>query len=274
MSSRRTSAVFYILAGVILFSVILYILAGGDAVDFMTRIPAGRSVILNVHSIQDGIPEEINGQLMQKTGFWLSYNEQSEQPYWTAYILTREMVVAGTEERSEDFRPDTTVLTGSASLADYRGSGYDRGHLVPAADMNWSHQSMSESFLMSNMSPQNPGFNRGIWRKLEEQIRKWAVQNDSLYIITGPVPGLINRTIGENKVAIPEYYFKIVLDISWPEYKGIGFIIRNEYSNRDLYDFAVSIDHIENILATDFFPGQDEEDMALIEGNMNLRKWK
>ena len=273
MSNRKVT-VYYVFAGLMVFSVIIYLVAHPGAVNILRRLSAGKAVILNVQSIQDGIPEEVNGQLMQKKGFWLSYNEQSEQPDWTAYILTRKMVVSGTEERTEDFRPDTNVLTGSASLSDYRGSGYDRGHLVPAADMKWSPQSMSESFLMSNMSPQVPGFNRGIWKKLEERVRDWAVKNDSLFVITGPVTRSITQTIGENEVGIPEYYFKIILDISWPDYKGIGFLIRNESSNRDILDFAVSIDSIEKILSTDFFPDQDPEDIELIEGNIDLREWR
>lgn len=274
MSNRRTSVWLYLFAVIVLVCACILILTRPGARIFLKRLSAGKAAILHVQSIQDGIPEEVNGQLMQKTGFWLSYNEQSEQPDWTAYILTRKMVVSGTEDRSEDFRPDTNVLTGSASLSDYRGSGYDRGHLVPAADMKWSPQSMSESFLMSNMSPQVPGFNRGIWRKLEERVRDWAVKNDSLFVISGPVTRSITQTIGENEVGIPEYYFKIVMDISWPDYKGIGFLIRNESSNRDILDFAVSIDSIEKVLSTDFFPDQDPEDIELIEGNIDLRKWR
>ena len=231
-------------------------------------------MILHVQSIQDGIPAEVHGQLMKKTGFWLSYDEQFEQPDWTAYILTRKMVLSGTEERSENFRPDTNVITGSASPSDYRGSGFDRGHLVPAADMKWSHESMSESFLMSNMSPQVPGFNRGVWKRLEEKVRQWAVKNDSLFIITGPVPGSITQTIGQNKVGIPEYYFKIIMDISWPDYKGIAFLIRNEPSDRNIFDFAVSIDSIEKILSTDFFPDQDPKEIEYIEGSIDLRQWR
>jgi len=260
--------------GVVALSAAILLLTFPGAGKFLKHLTAGKTIILNVQSIQDGIPEQVNGQLLQKTGFWLSYNEQYEQPDWTAYILTKEMVLSGTEERSENFRPDTSVITGSANLSDYRGSGFDRGHLVPAADMKWSPRSMSESFLMSNMSPQVPGFNRGIWKKLEERVRDWAIKNDSLYIITGPIPGRGLQTIGENGVVVPEYYFKIVLDISWPDYKGIGFLIRNESSNRDIFDFAVSIDSLESILATDFFPGQDPQDIEIIEGQIDIREWR
>jgi endonuclease G len=272
MNKRRTVAI-YVSGALIVASGIIYLLVHhGEAV--REGLSGSRTAILHVSGIQDGIPREVTGQLLQKTAFWLCYNEEAEQADWTAYILTREMVESGTEERTENFRQDTTVVTGSASLADYRGSGYDRGHLVPAADMGWSHQSMSESFLMSNMSPQVPGFNRGVWRRLEEQVRQWAVRNDSLYIITGPVNRSVSRTIGADSVGIPEYYFKIVVDISWPDYKAIGFLIRNEPSNRDIFDFAVSIDSIESILSVDFFPGQDPEDIAFIESHFDPQEWK
>jgi endonuclease G len=90
-------------------------------------------------------------------------------------------------KRKDNFRSDPKVKTGSAALSDYKGSGYDRGHLAPAADFKWSATAMSESFYMSNMSPQVPGFNRGIWKNIESTVRNWAVENDEIYIVTGPV---------------------------------------------------------------------------------------
>lgn len=134
----------------------------------MAELPP-MNIVLSVDEIGDGIPPQAGGQLVQKSGFWLLYNEEFEQANWTAYILTRNMVITGEEPRSDNFRADTSVTTGSAVPDDYRGSGYDRGHLVPAADMKWSVTSMIESFLMSNMSPQKPGFNRGIWRRLKRK---------------------------------------------------------------------------------------------------------
>ena len=231
-------------------------------------------VLLSVNSIEDGIPAEIAGQLIKKTVFWLSYNEEFEQAEWTAYILTRNMVIDGIFPRSDNFRSDTNVTTESASLKDYRGSGFDRGHLVPAGDMKWSEISMSESFLMSNISPQIQGFNRGIWKRLEEQVRKWAIKNDSIFIITGPVLRNIQEIIGENKVGVPEYFFKIIVDISYPSYKGIGFIIENKPSNNDIFNYAVNIDSLEQLLNYDFFPGQISEYIEYIESTLDIRDWK
>lgn len=233
-------------------------------------------VVLNLNNIEDGYPTALpdSEPILKYKGFHLSYSELNEQPSWTAYILTRENVEQGTVERSNNFRADTNITTGSASLSDYRKSGYDRGHLVPAGDMKWDSEAMSESFLLSNMSPQIPGFNRNIWKKLEARVRAWAIANDSLYIVTGPVLNSIHKTIGSNAVSVPEYFFKVVLDISYPTYKGIAFLMKNEASGDDIYNYAISIDSLENFLHYDFFPGQDPYSIDAVERTLDLSKWK
>lgn len=233
-------------------------------------------VIIDINTIEScypGLPSD-SSSVLKYFGFHLSYNEEFEQANWTAYILTREMVEKGQFERKDNFRADTNISTFSASLADYRKSGFDRGHLVPAADMKWSEQAMSESFLMSNISPQVPGFNRNLWKKLETTVRKWAIENDSLYIITGPVLTGIDQFIGKNKVGVPHAYFKLIIDISAPDYKGISFLIENKPSKRGVFNYALSIDSLEVILNYDFFPDQDSYSIEFIESRMNLEDWK
>ena len=127
-----------------------------------------------------------DSEIIQHVGYVLKYNENYEQAEWVAYQLTIEEV-NGKYERSNNFRKDPHVSTGSATLPDYKGSGYDRGHIIPATDMKWSPDAISASFFMSNMSPQDPSFNRGIWKKLEGQVRKWAIENREIYVVTGPV---------------------------------------------------------------------------------------
>jgi endonuclease G len=181
----------------------------------------------SVSDIRDVYPfiPDVDEQIRRLTGFDLSYNETHEQANWVMYILTREEL-EGSVERSDDFRQDKKIPTGSASLADYRKSGYDRGHLAPAADMKWSEEAMSESFLMSNMSPQKPYFNRGIWKKLEEHVREIGRENDSVLVITGPVFKDILDSIGENEVSVPGYYFKLLLDLSWPDNKAVAYLMK------------------------------------------------
>jgi endonuclease G len=125
-------------------------------------------------------------QVIRHAGYSFVYNEAYEQAAWVAYELT-EKETDKQYDRTDKFIPDPSVITGSATDSDYSGSGYDRGHLAPAADMGWSSTSMAESFYFSNMSPQVPGFNRGIWKRLEEQVRSWAIEYDTIYVVTGPV---------------------------------------------------------------------------------------
>ncbi len=127
-------------------------------------------------------------------GYSLLYSEADEQALWVAYLLTCDET-EGEHDRTDNFRADPEILTGSAELSDYKGSGYDRGHLAPAADLKWSSESISDSFYLSNMSPQAPGFNRGIWKELESWVRTKVVENFEIYVVTGPVltGGLFNK---------------------------------------------------------------------------------
>ena len=211
-------------------------------------------------------------KIISHTGYSLLYNETHEQANWVAYELTKEETNK-IFERTDRFLSDPKVTTRTASNKDYEGSGYDRGHLAPASDMGWSSTAMAESFYYSNISPQTPSFNRGIWKNLEELVRNWAVENNSVYVVTGPV--LTNRlqTIGPNKVSIPNYYYKVVLDYSEPNIKGIGFIIPNIGSKEQLQYYAVSIDTIEELTGIDFFPLLQDEQEELIEKTLCIKCW-
>lgn len=207
-------------------------------------------------------------------GFDLGYNEQFEQAAWVAYILTREEIETGTIERSDDFRADTSIRTGSATPSDYRRSGFDRGHLAPAGDMKWDQLAMSESFLMSNMSPQVPAFNRGIWRQLETEVRKWAVEKDSLYVITGPLFSVADSLIGENGVGVPAFYFKVLVDLSPPDHDMIAFLLPNSGSSDELISYAMTVDSLEQISAYDFFAEAPDQDVIQwLEGRFEPGNW-
>jgi endonuclease G len=211
-------------------------------------------------------------QIITHTGYSLLYNETHEQANWVAYELTKEETNK-LYERTDKFIVDPRVKTGTAGDKDYEGSGYDRGHLAPASDMGWSAATMSESFFYSNMSPQRPSFNRGIWKKLEEMVRTWAIENSSVYVVTGPVLSDGLQTIGANKVSVPNYYYKVVLDYREPNIKGIGFILPNSGSQEELQYYAVSIDSVETITKIDFFPLLQDEQEALIEKTLCLKCW-
>jgi len=210
--------------------------------------------------------------IISHTGYTLLYDETHEQSSWVAYELTN----AETNkiyDRTDKFIPDPKVKEGTATDKDYAGSGYDRGHLAPASDMGWSATAMTESFYYSNMSPQTPSFNRGVWKRLEELVRTWAIENNSIYIVTGPVLLAGLNTIGSNKVSVPNYFYKVILDYSEPSIKGIGFIIPNTGSSEPLQQFAVSIDSVEKFTAIDFFPKLADEQEDLIEKTLCIKCW-
>jgi endonuclease G, mitochondrial len=240
--------------------------------------PAEKSpdLVLRISDASEAYPYgDTHDTILKYTGFTLSYNERYEEPAWVIYILTRSKVQGGSEVRTENFRPDKNIKTGSATLKDYTGSGFDRGHMAPAADMKWSSKAMSESFLLSNMSPQEKEFNRGIWEKLEEKVRDWAVQNDSILVVSGPVLKGIKRYIGKDSVGVPPYYFKVIADISHPTYKVISFVLPNKGSNREIMDYAVTIDSVEKLTGLRFFPEITDRAMRKkLETSLSTSQWK
>ena len=213
-----------------------------------------------------------SSSFVQHLTYSLSYNEKYEQASWVAYTLTKDRLINETE-RDDNFRPDTLVATGSATPGDYKKSGYDKGHLAPAADMSWSKEDMSESFLMSNMSPQKPGFNRGIWKRPEQMVREFAKKNDTIYIATGPILKDRLKKIGKNKVAVPQAYYKVLIVYKHNEQKGIGFLLKNTSSNKPLQSFAVSIDSVETITGINFFSKIPEKIQEKIESQCIVGEW-
>lgn len=211
--------------------------------------------------------------IIERLYYTLRYSEEHEQALWVAYKLSADSLKQEKFPRKDDFRKDPRVRTESASLADYKGSGYDRGHLAPAADFSYDEFALSQTFYMSNMSPQAPSFNRGIWKKLEDQTRKWTSQNTEIYVVTGPILNKEFKSIGSNEVSIPEYYYKIILDIAKPEIKAIAFLMKNEKSSEPLTSFAVSIDQIEKLSGLDFFPTMPDDLENILESMVATSPW-
>jgi endonuclease G len=208
------------------------------------------------------------GIIIHHPHFSLAYSEEHEQAYWVFYELRAEEL-KGRFKRKDNFRTDASVLSGSASLSDYRASGYDRGHLAPAADMAFSEESMSTSFLMSNMSPQAPSFNRGVWKELEALFRDWALKDGSLYIVTGPVLKKGLAQIGANGVSVPELYYKIALDWDSSNQTAIAFLLPNKKLSDNLENYIVTIDSIEEITGIDFFAALDDAQEAKFESELS-----
>ncbi len=218
------------------------------------------------------LPLSRNYDIIKHKAYTLSYLEKYEQAEWVAYMLTSDMIKGGIE-RDDKFKSDPLVPSGSASPSDYSRSGYDKGHLCPAADMSWSPIAMKECFYMSNMSPQKPQFNRGIWKRLEVQVRTWAKEHDTLYVVTGGILKDKQKKIGKNKVSVPKEFYKVILLNNDNNYEGIGFILPNKSSKLELSLYAVPIDSVEAITHIDFFPELPDSIEDNIEKYYSNNKW-
>ena len=201
----------------------------------------------------------------------LKYSEDHEQPIWVNYLNTRETISSKKHKRKNNFREDPLVNSGSSTLLDYRNSGYDRGHLCPAADMSFSEIAISESFFMSNISPQHPSFNRGIWKKLEDRVRYWSVKYDSTIIYCGGILDSTIGTIGPNRVSVPKYFYKVIY---CPKIKSaLGFIFPNQKCLNSLSDYVVHVDSVETLTHVDFYNNLPLDLQNNIEKNYTLSKW-
>lgn len=227
--------------------------------------------------IELAIPQFIKAtesQIIEHTGYTVSYNSMLRNPNWVAYELTA-AEVEGTEPRDSKFIPDPDVQGAQAIDNDYKRSGWDRGHLAPAADMKWSEQAMEESFYFSNISPQNNNLNRGVWKSIEELTRENAKRYGKLYVVTGPVfkSHKGKGTIGENRIVIPDAFYKVLL-IDDNGYKGIGFYCENVAGKKKLKTYARSIDAIEEITKIDFFHRLPDNIEDAVEKDFDWNLWK
>ena len=237
--------------------------------------------------IKVGTPKsEIDQEIISHSAYQLSYNEEHEQANWVMHIILPD-IINGNVSRSNDFRIDPLIKTGSAQESDYflkkmkadssyeyDGFGFDRGHLAPSADFRWSKKALSESYYYSNMSPQIGDFNRQKWASLENWIREYVtINNVSLIIVTAPV---LNDKLQKSKrsinhISIPEYFIKVALDKE--NKRGIGFILPHKKIDRPLESYAVSIDSVEKILGYDLFSELDENFENEIESQLIYQPW-
>ena len=219
-----------------------------------------------------GVPGKAD-TIIDRPGYALGYIEYHEQPAWVIYIMTKAEVTTKVAKRTNKFRSDPEIPTGSATTADYRRSGYDRGHLAPAADMAFSGQTMNDSFFMNNMSPQKPAFNRGIWKDLEALVRSFAITERKIVVVTGPIlPKEKTITIGTNQVTVPTHYYKVIFDLTPPR-KMIGFILPNEGSDEPLATFTVTVDAVEKATGLNFFSRVPKEEQERLERTISVKAW-
>jgi endonuclease G len=223
-------------------------------------------------SIFNFLPSSTTNQIVKHEFFTLSYNEKYEQAEWVAYEL-KESYLKNSNFKRPFFIEDPKVKTGSADWRNYKNSGFDKGHLCPAGDMEFAFNAYNDTFFTSNISPQLHAFNGGIWNRLEQKVRYWAAKYDGIYVVTGGVLEPSLQTIGKEKVSVPKYFYKVLLDNSEGKFKMIAFLVPNAQSNALLYDFVVSVDRIEKLTGIDFFPKLEDRTENQLEKSCDYKSW-
>ena len=211
-------------------------------------------------------------QIIEHTAYTVSFNSEWQLPNWVGYELTADETF-GDVPRSKKFTTDPMVIGRCATTNDYTRSGYDRGHMAPAADMKWSQTAMDESFYTTNICPQNKNLNKGDWNDLEELARDWAREYGSVYIVCGPVVKPNCKTIGENNVAVPEAFFKVFLRKDGNSWKSIGFYFENKSGSRDLKTYVLSVNDIEKRIGIDFFHLLPNDVQESVESQNSPMQW-
>ncbi len=218
------------------------------------------------------LPSGMKNVVCHYSGFTSYFNPETHIPNCVAYEII-ESETTGDEPRKKSFEADHTI-DGCAESSDYRNSGYDRGHMAPAADMKWSKEAMEESFLMTNICPQVKSLNSGIWHRLEQRVREWAARDSSIIVVCGPIftPGKPVEQIGEIGVAVPHRFFKALYAPG--RNIGIAFIFDNDKVKGELRKYAVTIDSVERETGLDLFYNLPDDIENEVENQCNYKLWE
>jgi len=223
-------------------------------------------------SLLDAQGSDEYSELINYKGFSLGFDQQTHLARWVAYELTADELKVKRAKRKDRFRKDTIPSILTARQSDYTRSGYDRGHLAPAADMAWDQVAMDQSFFFSNICPQTPNLNRGIWKKLEDQGRKWAIQKSSIYIVTGPV--ILHPSDSTGNLPIPKYFYKAILVYQEETQQAIGFVMPNaKVVKGNLVDYVVTIDSLELLTDLDLFDKLPQRIEKKVERKVDKGFW-
>lgn len=218
------------------------------------------------------LPSSTTGQIVHHENYSLSYNETHEQAEWVAYELKKSHL-SNTNFKRPYFEIDKAVKTGAAHWRNYKRSGYDRGHLCPAGDRRFSKEAHDETFLTSNISPQEHQFNAGVWNTLEQKVRYWARKYDGVFVITGGVLKGNMKAIGDEDVSVPNQFYKVLIDNNSGKTKMIAFLMPHKDSNLPLYKFVVAVDEVEELTGIDFFSELDDTIENKLEASSSYKGW-
>lgn len=247
------------------------------------------------------IPKSVKSQeskILQRIAYVTSYNSNTRNPNWVAWHLTREHTDGYYSRKGVPYYDDNGMAIGIASFSPeiVRGNYFidmqvpyprqehsdwrehpdniDHGHMCPAADCKWDKGAMNQSFLLTNMCPQNHGLNGGDWDKLENKCRLWAKRFGDIYIIAGPIfyDG-VKKTFGNNEIAIPDAFFKVVLCLNGTS-KALGFVFQNEDTKHKLSHYVCTVNEVEEMVGFDFFSSLDDSVEDVIESISDINLWE
>ena len=254
----------------VLFFLVLLFTSCRESNQLVNEVDDFTSNDANVRAEFDFLPTSTTNAIYHRSAYIFSYSESHEQSEWVAYYLDVDDINSTHFDRPF-FTQDPLVKSASADWRNYKKSGYDKGHLCPAGDRKESYKSFQETFFTSNISPQEHEFNSGLWNRLEEKIRYWSTAKKGLYVVTGGVLTDDLKTIGKEKVSVPNYFYKVLLSKDGTQM--IGFLVPHENSNQPLYEFVVSVDEIEKMTGIDFYPNLSDEIENQLESQSDYKKW-
>ncbi|MBK9177318.1 MAG: DNA/RNA non-specific endonuclease [Flavobacteriales bacterium] len=243
-----------------------------------SKLDSVKLAIIRRDLLAKGLPRMEQGEeVVVHPGHMLVYSEKHEQPRWVAHIAVPELIT-GNLARIDSFLPDPQVKTGTAVTSDYWNSGYDRGHMVPSADMRWNYEALKGTYYYSNVSPQTPELNRGAWAELEDWGRRYVnYSKRRIFVVTGPVlrDGLptMQKPDRQNEVSIPELFWKVIADLDGERPQTIAFVMRNAAQEYPPISYAVSVDSVERLTGLDFFPALDDAIEDRIEAMREPKDW-
>ncbi|MCM1152510.1 MAG: DNA/RNA non-specific endonuclease [Muribaculum sp.] len=247
--------------------------SGHDNATNVGEIPATGSDYRHYEDLDRvDIPPSVPSLPKTYTGFRLSFNPENHTPNWVGWELLGSET-DGPVSRSNVFWQDES-LKGCPASESYKNSGYDRGHLCPAADQKWSEQAMSDCFVLANICPQNGALNRGAWQTLEKRERRWAQRDSAIVIVAGPVyEPTDTKTIGADKIRVPSAFFKAFCAPYADPPRTIAFVYPNMSSPGNMQQYVLTVDELEELTGFDFFPNLPDEIEIKIEKTASFKEW-
>lgn len=218
------------------------------------------------------IPSGIAGQLKDYEGFRVSFNSDNHTPNWVAWELLG-VETDGPKSRYNKFWQDEEI-EGCPVTGDYSYSGYDRGHMCPAADQKWSEQAMIDCFSLANIVPQDNALNTGAWKTLENKERVWAKRDSAILIVAGPIyEDSDTQRIGNAGVRVPSAFFKVLAAPYLDSPRGIAFVYPNMSSPGNMENYVMTIRDVEKLTGYDFFHNMPDDLEEAIETKASFRDW-